>query len=153
MNSGTKRILLYLVPCVLLAGAIPTLTQQGGGESEHRPEHRAPPPTAPTPIWSSRSTSPATTSPMPPTSTRTRPAYPDQPVRTAGAARAIDAFMPGCPRLVARPRPASAISHATAGFIGHAHSHPPNVTSAQRREHAVELLERPIGPGQNRRTA
>ena len=105
MNSRTKRILLYLAPCVLLAGAIPTLTQRGGGESEHRAETPRAAADRPTPIGSSQTTSPAATSPMPPTSTRTGPAYPNQPVRTAGAARAIDAFMPGFPRLVARTRP------------------------------------------------
>ena len=140
MNSRKRRILLYLVPCVLLAGAIPALTQRGGGESDHRAEHRAPlPPTAAPPPGSTRITPPAARSSQPPTPTRTRPAYPDQPVSTAGAARAVAAFMPGFVAWSQGRAPASAIRHATAGFIAQARSHPPNVTPAEWREHTRVL--------------
>ena len=114
MNSRKKRILLYLVPFVLLAGAIPALTQ----ESDHRAEHRAPlPATATRPAGSTRTTSPAAASPQPPTPTRARPAYPDQPVSTAGAARAVAAFMPSFLAWSQGRAPATAIRHATAGFL------------------------------------
>ena len=135
MNSRTKRILFCLVPCVLLAGAIPALTQQGGGESDHRDEHRTRlPRTTASPIASSQITSPAASSLQPPTPTRTRPAYPDKPVSTARAARAVAAFMPGFLAWSQGRASASAITGATAGFIAQARSHPPNVTPAQRRE-------------------
>ena len=143
MNSRKKRILLYLVPFVLLAGAIPALTQQGGGESDHRAEHRTLlPATATRPAGSTRTTSPAAASSQPTTPTRARPAYPDQPVTTAGAPRAVAAFMPSFLAWSQGRAPASAIRHATAGFLAHARSHPPNVTPAQRREHARVLLIR-----------
>ena len=145
MNSRKKRVLLYLVPCMLLAGAIPALTEQGGGDSDHRARHRAPlPATATRPADSTRTTSPAARSSQPPTPTRARPAYPDQPVSTAGAARAVAAFMPGFLAWSQGRAPAGAIRHATAGFIAQARSHPPNVTPAQRREHTRILRIRAL---------
>jgi hypothetical protein len=139
MNSRKRRILLYLVPCVLLAGAI-ALTQLGGGESDHRAEHRALlPPTAAPPPGSTRTTLPAARSSQPPTPTRTRPAYPDEPVSTAGGARAVAAFVPGFVAWSQGRAPASAIRHATAGFLAQARSHPPNVTPAESREHTRVL--------------
>ena len=131
MNSRTKRILLYLVPCVLLAGAIPALTQQGGGGSGHR---AALPATAARPAASTPTGLSITPSPPASVPTRTRPADPDQPVSTTGTARAVAAFMPGFLAWSQGRAPASAIGHATAGFVAQARSHPPNVTPAERRQ-------------------
>jgi hypothetical protein len=134
MNSPRKRTLLYLVPCALLAAAIPAVTQHGGGESDHRAEHRAPPPTPAQPAKSTQTSTPATAS-IPPAPTPTRPAYPDPPVTTTGAGRAVATFMPGFLAWSQGHAPANAVEYATEGFIAQARSHPPNVTPAERREH------------------
>ena len=95
MNSRRKRILVYLVPCVLLAGAIPALTQQGGGESDHRAEHRVPlPPTATSASGSTRTTSPAGGHRGPDTNAReTRLSRPAGQHGRCGAR--VAAFVPG----------------------------------------------------------
>lgn len=140
MNSRKKRILLYLTACLLLAGAIPALTQQGGGGNDHRRPHRASPPTgAAPPAPRSHTTTPAATSPQPATPTPTRPTYPDRPVNTAGAAHAVAAFIPRFLAWSLGRAPAGAIKHATDGFVAQARSHPPNVTPAVRGEHVRAL--------------
>jgi hypothetical protein len=140
MNSRKKGLLLCLAACVLLAGAIPALTQLGGGGNDHRPARRAPlSARAASPAASSHTTSPAATSPQPATPTRTRPTYPDQPENTAGAAQAVATFMPRFLAWSQGRAPASAIKHATEGFVAQARAHPPNVTPAERREHVRVL--------------
>jgi len=140
MNFRRKRILLYLVPLVLLAGAILVLTQQGGGGNGDRAEHRAPgSPTAPSPADSSQTIPPRASARQKPAPTHTRPSNPDQPVSTAGAGVAVAAFMPGFVAWSQGRAPARAIKHATAGFVAQARSHPPNVTPAGRREHVRVL--------------
>jgi len=140
MNSRARRILLYLAPCVLLAGAIPALTQLGRGESDHRGEHPVPlPVTAASPIGSRQSTSPAAATQRPPTSTPTSRGYAEEPVSTTGAASAVAAFMRGFLAWSHGRAPATAINHATAGFIARARSHPPTITPAEHREHTRVL--------------
>jgi hypothetical protein len=116
------------------------------GETTNRHARRASlPPATASPAASSQPTAPPATSPQPPPATRTRPGYPDQPVSTAGAARAVAIFIPGFLAWSDGRAPASAIKHATAGFIAQARSHPPNVTPAERREHARVLRIRVLG--------
>jgi hypothetical protein len=143
MNSRKTRLLLCLTACVLLAGAIPAVTHLGGGGNVHRPTRRgSPSPAATPPAAHSKTTASPATSPQPATPTRTRPAYPDQPVSTAGAIRAVAAFMPGFLAWSQGRAPATAITHATAGFVAQARSHPPNVTPAERLEHVRVLRVR-----------
>ena len=65
--------------------------------------------------------------------------YADQPVSTTGAASAVAAFMPGFLAWSHGRAPATAINHATAGFIARARSHPPTITPAEHREHTRVL--------------
>jgi len=134
---------LYLTACVLLAGAIPALIHLGGGGNDHRPTRRTPLlPGSVSQGANSQTATPAATSTQPATPTRSRPAYPDQPVSTADAVRAVAAFMPGFLAWSRGRAPTSAIKHATEGFVAQARLHPPNVTPAERREHIRVLRVR-----------
>ena len=134
MNSRKTRILLPLMALLLLAGAIAALTHPGGGDSDHHAErHRRRCPRRAARAATTR-TAPAVTSPGNATPAPGKPLYPDQPVSTAGAARAVRAFMTGFLAWSQGRAPATAITHATAGFIAQARAHPPNVTPAEQHE-------------------
>lgn len=136
MNSSVRTVLLCVALGVLIAGAIAALTQPGGGQSDRRAEHRAPlSPPAASPIASPPTTSPAPVSREPPAPRRERAGYPDPPLSTVGAPRTVAAFLRGFLAWSYGHAPASAITHATAGFMAQVRSDPPNVTPADRREH------------------
>lgn len=135
MNSSRKRVVLYVVSALLIASAILAVALPGtggGGKSGPRPERagRAAPATAAT----LPATAPPVRRPRPRPARKPAVSYPDQPVSTAGAARAVAAFIPGFLAWSLDRAPASAIKNATAGFRAQAREHPPRATPAQRHE-------------------
>ena len=118
---------------VLLAGATAALAHHGGGGSDHHAERRAPLPTTAARAATAH-IAPEETTPRDAMHPPGKPVYPDQPISTAGAARAVNAFTIGFLAWSQGRAPASAITHATREFITQARAHPPNVTPAEQRE-------------------
>jgi len=132
-----RRGALCILAAALLAAALITIALRERGRERNATRAAAQRMTQ-APAAASRPVS--ASEPSPSTSPSPAPSsYPDQPVSTAGAAQAVRGFLPGFLAWSRGDAPASAIKDATAAFIADARAHRPNVTPAERHEHARVL--------------